>query len=280
MIPENEWLLIKLCASYPGNSAEINDLHERCNLPSLEECLELAETAYNGGEIFQAVKYYLLSPEPQKALPIGIQFAKEQISSSDWNLDMVYPILDLLSYIRTDQLLLHKCPEDCNELLILCGYIGALLAIRRQYSSIVPALYEYTSQLLERGEVSDPVTTEQLSVELNTWRSCTQSLNNLRSLDEVLYNPPSEAQKQVYEILLNRIKEEPLVGMTGPDYVTGSNLPSHSDVYISCLTGSRIEGPVYFLEDGKSAISLNDALMWAKVNPFSPLGTGIRLNPF
>lgn len=40
------------------------------------------------------------------------------------------------------------------------------------------------------------------------------------------------------------------------------------------------QGPVFFLEDGKSAISLNDALMWAKVNPFSPLGTGIRLNPF
>lgn len=31
-----------------------------------------------------------------------------------------------------------------NELLILCGYIGALLAIRREYTSIVPALYEYT----------------------------------------------------------------------------------------------------------------------------------------
>ncbi|MGH0172542.1 UNVERIFIED_CONTAM: hypothetical protein FKN15_063036, partial [Acipenser sinensis] len=111
MIPDNELLLIKLCAFYPGNSAEINDLHERCNLPSLEECLELAETAYNDGEIFQAVKYYLLSPEPQKALPVGIQFAKEQISSSDWTLDSVYPILDLLSYIRTDRLLLPKCSE-------------------------------------------------------------------------------------------------------------------------------------------------------------------------
>lgn len=40
------------------------------------------------------------------------------------------------------------------------------------------------------------------------------------------------------------------------------------------------QGPVFFLEDGKSAISLNDALMWAKVNPFSPLGTGVRMNPF
>lgn len=37
----------------------------------------------------------------------------------------------------------HVC-RSRNELLILCGYIGALLAISRQYISIVPALYEYT----------------------------------------------------------------------------------------------------------------------------------------
>lgn len=41
-----------------------------------------------------------------------------------------------------------------------------------------------------------------------------------------------------------------------------------------------LQGPVFLLEDNKSAISLNDALMWAKVNPFSPLGTGLRINPF
>jgi hypothetical protein len=41
-----------------------------------------------------------------------------------------------------------------------------------------------------------------------------------------------------------------------------------------------MQGPVFLLEDGKSAISLNDALMWAKVNPFSPLGTGVRIVPF
>uniref|UniRef100_A0A8C1LPG0 WD repeat domain 17 n=1 Tax=Cyprinus carpio TaxID=7962 RepID=A0A8C1LPG0_CYPCA len=273
MIPDNEILLAKLCAFYPGSSAEINDLHEKCGLPTLEECKELAESAHAGGEIFPAVKYYLLSPEPEKALPIGITYVKEQLSSPDWTVDSVYHILDLLSYIRTDRLILPKCSEERNELLILCGYIGALLAIGRQYSSIVPALYEYTSQLLKRREVAVPLQIEQLSVELEAWRACTVA-------DNALYNPPSEAQKREYSQLLSRMSEEPIKGLEGPDYVTGSNLPSHSDVQISCFTGLRIQGPAFFLEDGKSAISLNDALMWAKVNPFSPLGTGIRLNPF
>ncbi|OXB84140.1 UNVERIFIED_CONTAM: hypothetical protein H355_012258 [Colinus virginianus] len=245
MIPDNKLQLVKLCAFYPGCTAERNDLHEKCNLPNVEECMRLAETTEADGDIFETIKYYLLSSEPEKALPIGIQYVKEQLCGSDWTLDSVCPYLDLLSYIRTEQLMLNNCTQFRNELLILCGYIGALLAIRRQYNSIVPALYEYT-----------------------------------RSTNELPCTPPSEAQKKVYSILVSRIQEEPLKGMIGPDYVTGSNLPSHSDVHVSCLTGLRIQGPVFFLEDGKSTISLNDALMWAKVNPFSPLGTGIRLNPF
>uniref|UniRef100_A0A4W3GRT2 WD repeat domain 17 n=1 Tax=Callorhinchus milii TaxID=7868 RepID=A0A4W3GRT2_CALMI len=277
MIPDNEMLIVKLCALYPGSTEEVNDLHEKCNLPTTEECHQLAESHKSDGDVFQAVKYYLLSPEPEKALPIGLLYVKEQLKSSDWTVDILYRMLGLLSYIRTDRLVLHKCSEVRNELLIFCGYIAALLAIRRHYSSIVPALYEYTSQLLKRREVSVPIQIEQLSVELDAWRACTQPAN--KAFQDSLYTPPA-SQRDVYDILLKRIEEEPIKGLIGHDYVTGSNLPSHSEVHISCLTGLRIQGPVYFLEDGKSAISLNDALMWAKVNPFSPLGTGIRLNPF
>ncbi|VFV26960.1 Hypothetical predicted protein [Lynx pardinus] len=278
MTPDNELQLVKLCAFYPGCTEEINDLHEKCKLPTVEECMQLAEAALADGNIFETVKYFLLSQEPEKALPIGIDFIKECISSSEWTLDTVYPVLDLLSYIRTEKLVLHTCTKARNELLILCGYIGALLAIRRQYQSIVPALYEYTSQLLKRRVVSVPLKIEHLSEELDAWRACTRSTS--RSPEESPYTPPSDSQRMVYATLLKRLQEEPLKGIVGPDYVTGSNLPSHSDIHISCLTGSKIQGPVFFLEDGKSTISLNDALMWAKVNPFSPLGTGIRLNPF
>ncbi|XP_068043144.1 WD repeat-containing protein 17 isoform X3 [Anomalospiza imberbis] len=277
MIPDNKLQLVKLCAFYPGCIAEINDLHEKCNLPDVEECMRVAETMQADGDVFEAMKYYLLSTEPEKALPVGIQYVKEQLCGSDWTLDSVFPYLDLLSYIRTEQLMLPKCSEFRNELLILCGYIGALLAIRRQYNSIVPALYEYTSQLLKRREVSVPLKIEQLSEELDAWRACTQSD---KPTDELPCTPPSESQRALYSVLVSRIQGEPLKGMVGPDCVTGSNLPSHSDVHTSCLTGLKIQGPVFFLEDGKSAVSLNDALMWAKVNPFSPLGTGIRLNPF
>jgi len=41
-----------------------------------------------------------------------------------------------------------------------------------------------------------------------------------------------------------------------------------------------LQGPSFFLEDGQSALSINEAVMWAKVNAFSPLASGMRLCPF
>ncbi|XP_066092130.1 WD repeat-containing protein 17 isoform X3 [Saccopteryx bilineata] len=262
MIPDNELQLVKLCAFYPGCTEEITDLHEKCQLPPIGECARLAEAAHAKGNVFATIKYYLLSHDPEKALPVGINFIKECISSPDWTLDTICPVLDLLSYIRTEKLLLHTCTEARDELLVLSGYAGALRAIRRQYGGIVPALFEYTSQLLKRRKVSVPLTIEHLSSELDAWRACTQPAG--RSSEDPPHTPPSESQRAVYAAVQRRLGTEPLRGLAGPDCVAGSQLPSHSDAHVSCLTGSRIQGPVYFLEDGKSAISLNDALMWAK----------------
>ena len=69
-----------------------------------------------------------------------------------------------------------------------------------------------------------------------------------RGPEEAPYSPPSEAQREEYAQLLSRITEQPHLGLQGPDYVTGSNLPSHSDVQISCFTGVRIQVSLSFLQ--------------------------------
>lgn len=106
MIPDNHLLLAKLCAFYPGNATDIDQLHERvsvrrrvsalriiasmsdhhsdrermlsfkCGLPSLEECRALGEAAVCDGDLFSAVKFHLLSSEPETALHIGIDHVK------------------------------------------------------------------------------------------------------------------------------------------------------------------------------------------------------------
>lgn len=48
----------------------------KCGLPSLEECKALAEAAMCEGDLFSAVKFHLLSSEPENALRIGIDYVK------------------------------------------------------------------------------------------------------------------------------------------------------------------------------------------------------------
>lgn len=48
----------------------------KCGFPSLEECKALAEAAMYEGDLFSAVKFHLLSSEPENALQIGIDHIK------------------------------------------------------------------------------------------------------------------------------------------------------------------------------------------------------------
>lgn len=48
----------------------------KCGLPSLEECRASAEAAVCEGDVFSAVKFHLLSSEPENALPMGIDYVK------------------------------------------------------------------------------------------------------------------------------------------------------------------------------------------------------------
>nr|XP_032812535.1 WD repeat-containing protein 17 isoform X1 [Petromyzon marinus] len=281
MIPDSEEQLVQLCAFSTGSSTELDELHRKCELPTLEECAALAESHAEAGDVVPAVRHALLSPTPERALEIGLPAVKERMSREGWRLEEVLPLLKLLGSIQTDRLMLHRCSDMRNELLILCGYAGALQAMRRGYWAVVPALYEYTSQLLRRRDVSVPLNVDELARELDAWRRAgSPGTTAAAAAAATAHDSASPEQLALFAELERRVGSEELAALVGYDHVTGASLPSHADLQLSCLTGAGIQGPVFFLEDGKSAISLNDALMWAKVNPFSPLGTGLPIIPF
>ena len=77
----------------------------------------------------------------------------------------------------------------------------------------------------------------------------------------------------------------------GEDSGFGSNPPPRGSTreafplatscpYFRFETVPRARGAVFFLEDGETVLGLNEAVMWSKVNPFSPLNTGCRIMPF
>jgi len=156
--------------------------------------------------------------------------------------------------------------------MALSAYIGALLAMRRRYTPIVHLLFKHARYLMHRDKVELAVPTTTVQAESEAWLVFSQPEN-----PSVTASPE---QKAVWDILTKRLGTETSDYGTGVDIVSGSHLPTYSEIHVSYLTKEKIKGPAFILEDGKSVISLNNALMWSKVNAFSPLGTGVRINPF
>uniref|UniRef100_T1JBR5 WD repeat-containing protein 55 homolog n=1 Tax=Strigamia maritima TaxID=126957 RepID=T1JBR5_STRMM len=331
-----QWdLAIKLLQLLPGNyetstwqtcsrcttsASELEGIYKLANLLPRDRCVSRAQELLNGGNTIQALRYYLVSPDVETGIQLGLDFVKGIMSSSIWQVVEVWKLLQLLTSVKTERLQEGKNNMLLSDLLILSAYIGALMAIRKHYYPIVAPMWNHACVLMKSYPKSTfPFQRKRLMMELNAWRN-QQKIAEIK-LEKLLSPPPSQhhvgngdatsvcesgselkeneltgsesamddseleeittlEEKQLLKDVLARVGEETGKSDIGPTIVTGSHLPSHSDTHLCCLTGEIIQGPAYFLEDGVSAMSINDVLMWAKVNPFSPLGTGMRLNPF
>ncbi|RUS73072.1 hypothetical protein EGW08_019169 [Elysia chlorotica] len=258
-----------LCARCAASMAEIDTLLHKADLPPMEACHRKAiSLEQTDGPLREYVQYYLLSPTPERGLELGLEHVKETMQRSHWTADDVFPLLQLLCSIRTDKLQHPKCVKLMYELLALSAYVGALVALRRQYHPIVQSMFLHTRELLGKERMRLPISVSQIEEELSLFIAMGNNrlTSKNRSAADALLQKCGTDRDWVLEM--------------GPDCSSSSHLPSHSDVHVSILSKKRIQGQPYFLEDGCSAISLNEALMWAKVNPFSPLGSGERINPF
>ncbi|XP_067662961.1 WD repeat-containing protein 17-like [Haliotis asinina] len=271
-LPDSDLLLAKLCARCAASMDEINLLHKAAGFPTMDGCLREAEKLKTKIDFFNCVKYYLMSTTPEAGLDVGLGHIRSCMRKADWTASDVFDLLQLLGCMKTEKLQQQKCEKKRLELLVYSAYIGGLVAIRRKYTPIVSALFSHAIDLMSKERLDLPFTEADLTSALQTWKDaqCGTGQTDLRDVNA----------QGAYELLMRRVGSEMYVIESGPDCVASSQLPSHSDVHISCLTGQRVQGLAFFLEDGQSALSVNEALMWAKVNPFSPLGSGMRINPF
>ncbi|XP_069128955.1 WD repeat-containing protein 17-like [Argopecten irradians] len=279
LLPDPDLLLAKCCARCAASMDEINMLHSRAGLPSLEECTHQAETLKLKLDPFECTKYYLLSTTPEAGLEVGLQAVKGEMSKASWSVDTVFPLLQLLGCVRSDKLQQHKVETLKFELLCLSAYVGALVAIKRGYNSLVGFMLRHSRDILQKTELHLPINDTSINDELTAWRSVEKHRDIRGNLDlnKVTLSPDVI---DVYRRLTECAGVDEELRRLGPDCMASSNLPTHSDIHVSCISGQRTLGLAYFLEDGRSAVSPNEALMWAKVNPFTPLGSALRINPF
>nr|XP_045611784.1 WD repeat-containing protein 17-like [Procambarus clarkii]XP_045611785.1 WD repeat-containing protein 17-like [Procambarus clarkii] len=247
-------LQAEVLLSFMGGHEEQEALYAYAGFPPSADCPEKAI-----GSVLDQVLYLLLSPQPHKGLSKGLEFLQDQLIGGNLDRPSVWYVLRLVQavpLIQTDGKWVIR-NDQRGELLAVSAYLGAVKAAVLEYGPIVLHLLSHASYILEKHRPSScEFLADHISAAKAKWDEgdCDWGIDSSK-------NP---------EIWSD-------VGITR---VSGSHLPRHSDSQICCITNKMIKGPSYFLENGESVMGQNDALMWAKVHPYSPLGTGHRLNPF
>ncbi|ROT79673.1 putative WD repeat-containing protein 17 isoform X2, partial [Penaeus vannamei] len=247
-------LLAEVLIAFVGGHEERETLYARAGFPTPVECPEKAI-----GSILDQVLYLLLSTQPYKGLNKALEFLQDQIVGGNLDRESVWYVLRLVQAIPLTQNAAQWMVRADQKagLLAISAYLGAIRAAGLEYGSIVLYLLSHASYLLEKHRPT-----------------------GYAFLAEHIESARIKMEEGDTDWDLNVGENLELWSDFKTSRVSGSHLPRHSDAQTCCITNTIIKGPSYFLENGESVMGLNDALMWAKVHPFSPLGSGCRLNPF
>lgn len=173
------------------------------------------------------------------------------------------------------------------EFLAFMNFIGAQHAMWRGYSHyVVRYLLNSTKSLLRTGKIDFPVSFDLMNYQEAYYCSFFDQTDTLNAIENVKLGSSDEFQAKAEEL------SKTIEAFGEPDksaalkksiVMTASKLPSggarqHS--VVSVFTSRYIQGPYFLLSDGHTKISVQDAIMWTNVNPFCPLQTGEKINPY
>ncbi|KAK3876979.1 hypothetical protein Pcinc_018267 [Petrolisthes cinctipes] len=255
-------LKAEVILSYLGSHEEREALYAYAGFPSSTDCLDRGRGGV--GSVLEQVLFLLLSPQPNKGLTMALQYLQEQIVGDNVDREEVWLVLRLVQAVPlvpvgggAGRWTIRG--DERGALLALSAYLGGVRAAILDYRTIVPYLFSHASYILEKHR---PSGYEFLGQYITTART------------------KWERGESDWGVVTSNTSACWLWCDSGVTRVSGSHLPRHSDSQTCCITNQIIKGPSYFLEKSESVMGQNDALMWAKVHPYSPLGTGLRLNPF
>ena len=203
------------------------------------------------------VEALLLAGKPEEAQAAAITLIKPLLTSDHWNYMKVREILALVQNVK----------EPIPEIVAVSYICGIYTAMWMGYHTIIKRMVDDVTSIAESVDWLQP--------RLREIQIC-----NALTLAAKSHVIPSDNFCEATAAL-----QAYTAGVDGGSTVksNGTNIvPVDIDAVtrISYCTNTRIEGNYFILEDGKSAISDDEALMWFEVTPFSPLPTHHRLSPY
>ncbi|OMJ90152.1 hypothetical protein SteCoe_7544 [Stentor coeruleus] len=250
--------------------------YEHYGLRRLSEYSPLAEAALKNNQIKEAVRLFIISRNPQRAAEITIQKFRELCNTGD-----ISEIFDLLQYFNFTSVEGISVKTKA-EILAIGSLAGGISSYWRGYSITYMMLMTFTN--LVKAQNLD------LSIGTNFQIIANSILESIRQpevgkdLLNTVMNPNARETESIEYLRGQMNKSHPsAVKELGRNRMRliGGNLPANNankKIPVSIFTRKAIQGSVFSF--GSYSLGLDEALMWAKVNPFSPLNDGNLINPY
>jgi len=264
----DEALLQAVCSEPPEN------YRQRCN------------AALADRDSATATLSAVMARDSQQAAEVGVAALYALFSQQGgWSVVEARAILEPMESLP----LRNMDVKSIASVLACAAYVGLVEASFLGYQDLLFPLAQTLRNIVIHQSLAFPVHMAEVTLLEATCMSHLVPQHALQLLNQLLMaadTPPHlrqacEAQQSAIASRLPQDEWEPNHPLR-LGKLSGGNLPSCCKRFAktSVLTNALIKGPTFELEDQKLHIALSDAMAWTRVNAFSPLNTGCRIQPF
>ncbi|CAG9324590.1 unnamed protein product [Blepharisma stoltei] len=235
------------------------------------------DRALSEGKLKEAIKYLIIGRNASKACLVTVGMFKEYISANQ-NLSELFEIMEYFAFINLDPVPI----KVKAEILAVGSILGAMQSMWKGYTLTHILAITYANLCRHQGldMPLSPAFNIYISAIIETKQNPAGAKDYIQSLLPSLNPSDVEPMGNILSQLDKATDGQPSL-VKNQIKLIGSNLPANNlnaVLPVSIFTRKIIQGPSYIF--GKAALGLDEALMWAKVNPFSPMNDGSIINPY
>jgi len=254
---------------FPSDESRTN-FYKQNGFKTISDYLEESKRSRGAASI----QFLLLAGRIEDALKSAIAYLKQIMSKKEYNFNDAMTIVNLIKNSAAHQ----TKAAIWNDVVAICHYFGIYEALWRGYGAIVSAMLEAFITVIDVNKI------EWLKPRVAEMQiAATIALFRYNPADSASFSEKLPIKDSPDITSLKRIKyTQPLSGGSTVKSLGSGLVPIdlESKRCVSICSGKRIEGNVFYLEDRKTTMSYDEALMWFEVNPFSPLPSHANLSPF
>ncbi|OMJ89434.1 hypothetical protein SteCoe_8434 [Stentor coeruleus] len=250
--------------------------YESFGLRKISDYGQMAEAALRNNQVKEAVRLFIVARNNQRAAEITVQRFRELCNSGD--ISEIFDIIQYFSFASSEGLSV----KTKAEILAVGSLVGGINSFWKGYSITYMMLATFTN-LIKAQNLDLPIGQNFQIIANSIIEGIRQPESGKDQLNMAINPNPKEIESIDY--LKNQMtKPHPSafreLGRNRMRLI-GGNLPANNankKIPVSIFTRKAIQGTVFNF--GNYSLGLDEALMWAKVNPFSPLNDGNLINPY